>query len=206
MAMEGNVTPEIYRAEQSKMNRSIPGQSLTNDPANPAPYEQAPKFTNVHEANEYFWNYMTDEEIYPKLMTALSNGVPVMKIVQIVLFNEFQKGLVNPDLMLMLAEPLAYMLIALAERLDIDIEIDGEDDEEEGVFGVQMEETKLAELQAKANGGGFAGNGVVTDAMVAEMDALPKINSLLSAPTEEEAPAEPEAPQQPSLMAPPEGQ
>lgn len=206
MAMEGSVRPEIYRAEQSKMNRAIPGQSLTNDPANPAPYEQAPKFTNVHEANEYFWNYMTDEEIYPKLMTALSNGVPVMKIVQVVLFNEFQKGLVNPDLMLMLAEPLAYMLIALAERLDIDIEIDGEDDEEEGVFGVQMEETKLAELQAKAKGGGFAGNGVVTDAMAAEMDALPKIDSLLSAPTEEEAPAEPEATQQPSLMAPPEGQ
>ena len=206
MAMEGSVRPEIYRAEQSKMNRAIPGQSLTNDPANPAPYEQAPKFTNVHEANEYFWNYMTDEEIYPKLMTALSNGVPVMKIVQVVLFNEFQKGLVNPDLMLMLAEPLAYMLIALAERLDIDIEIDGEDDEEEGVFGVQMEETKLAELQAKAKGEGFAGNGVITDTMAAEMDALPKINSLLSAPTEEEAPAEPEATQQPSLMAPPEGQ
>ena len=206
MAMEGSVRPEIYRAEQSKMNRAIPGQSLTNDPANPAPYEQAPKFTNVHEANEYFWNYMTDEEIYPKLMTALSNGVPVMKIVQVVLFNEFQKGLVNPDLMLMLAEPLAYMLIALAERLDIDIEIDGEDDEEEGVFGVQMEETKLAELQAKAKGEGFAGNGVITDTMAMEMDALPKIDSLLSAPTEEEAPAEPEATQQPSLMAPPEGQ
>jgi hypothetical protein len=206
MAKEATVTPEIYRAEQSKMNRAIPGQSLTNDPANPAPYEQAPKFTNVHEANEYFWDYMTDEEIYPKLMNALNNGVPVMKIVQVVLFNEFQKGLVNPDLMLMLAEPLAYMLIALAERLDIDIEIDGEGDEEEGVFGVQMEETKLAELQAKASGGGFAGNGVVTDAMAAEMDALPKIDSLLSAPTEEEAPAEPEAPQQPSLMAPPEGQ
>jgi hypothetical protein len=206
MAMEGSVRPEIYRAEQSKMNRAIPGQSLTNDPANPAPYEQAPKFTNVHEANEYFWNYMTDEEIYPKLMTALSSGVPVMKIVQVVLFNEFQKGLVNPDLMLMLAEPLAYMLIALAERLDIDIEIDGEDDEEEGVFGVQMEETKLAELQAKAKGEGFAGNGVITDTMAMEMDALPKIDSLLSAPTEEEAPAEPEATQQPSLMAPPEGQ
>lgn len=200
------LTPESYRAEQSKMNRAIPGQSLTNDPANPAPYEQAPKFTNVHEANQYFWDYMTDEEIYPKLMNALSDGVPVMKIVQAVLFNEFQKGLVNPDLMLMLAEPLAYMLIALAERLDIDIEIDGEDDEEEGVFGVQMEETKLAELQAKAKGGGFGGNNVITDEMAAEMDALPKINSLLSAPTEEETSAEPEASQQPSLMAPPEGQ
>ena len=36
-----------YNAQRAKMSRSIPGQSLTNDPENPAPYEQAPEMTNA---------------------------------------------------------------------------------------------------------------------------------------------------------------
>ena len=194
MAMEGSVRPEIYRAEQSKMNRAIPGQSLTNDPANPAPYEQAPKFTNVHEANEYFWNYMTDEEIYPKLMTALSNGVPVMKIVQVVLFNEFQKGLVNPDLMLMLFEPTAYMIMALAEREGIEMTIyEGDledDDDEEQILGTTVEENRIQKL-IKDGTSGRIPEGILTAEMQQSLETLPEIN------------LETETPAQPSLMAAP---
>ena len=186
-----------YNAERAKMGRAIPGQSLTNDPENPAPYEQAPEMTNVHEASIYLWDFITEEETYAALMTAIDNEVPVMQIVQTILFNEFQQGEWNPDLMLMLAEPLAYMLIALAERLDLDIKID--DDEEEGdVFGVDMEEKKLEELRNSQILQGF-----ITEQMANEMESLPTMSSLLGPqPEEEEAPA----PEQPSLMAQPEGQ
>lgn len=186
-----------YNAERAKMGRAIPGQSLTNDPENPAPYEQAPEMTNVHEASIYLWDFITEEETYAALMTAIDNEVPVMQIVQTILFNEFQQGKWNPDLMLMLAEPLAYMLIALAERLDLDIKID--DDEEEGdVFGVDMEEKKLEELRNSQIPQGF-----ITEQMANEMESLPTMSSLLGPqPEEEEAPA----PEQPSLMAQPEGQ
>ncbi len=195
------LTLEDYQAERAKMGRAVPGQSLTNDPDAPAPYEKAPKFTNIHEINEYLWDFVTDEEIYPGLMKGLQSGVPVMKMVQTILFNEFQEGTMNPDLMLMAAEPLAYMLIALAERLDIDVDIDGEGEEEE-VFGAKMNESKMEELKAKASGLGIGGNSVITPEMLDEAKRLP---SLLEEKPQEEA-LEPEAPQQPSLMAPPEGQ
>ena len=48
--------------------------------------------------------------------------------------------------------------------------------------------------------------GMLSEEMVASMDNLPELGSLLS-PENTEAPvAEEAAPQQPSLMAPPEGQ
>lgn len=188
---------ELYNAERSKMGRSIPGQSLTNDPANPAPYEKAPEITNVHEGTIYLWDFITEETVYASLMTGISKGVPVMAIVQVILFNEFQKGKWNPDLMLMLAEPCAYILIALAERLDLDIIIDN--DEEEGdVFGVDMEEKKLEELRNSIIPQGF-----ITEEMASEMESLPTMGSLLEPQVEE---ATPEALAQPSLMAQPEGQ
>jgi len=188
---------ELYNAERSKMGRSIPGQSLTNDPANPAPYEKAPEITNVHEGTLYLWDFITEETVYASLMTGIDKGVPVMAIVQVILFNEFQKGKWNPDLMLMLAEPCAYILIALAERLDLDIIIDN--DEEEGdVFGVDMEEKKLEQLRNSIIPQGF-----ITEEMAGEMESLPTMGSLLEPQAEEAAP---EAPAQPSLMAQPEGQ
>ena len=191
---------ELYNAERSKMGRSIPGQSLTNDPANPAPYEKAPEITNVHEGTIYLWDFITEETVYASLMTGIDKGVPVMSIVQVILFNEFQKGKWNPDLMLMLAEPCAYILIALAERLDLDIIIDN--DEEEGdVFGVDMEEKKLEQLRNSVIPQGF-----ITEEMAGEMESLPTMGSLLEPQVEEAAPEAPEAPAQPSLMAQPEGQ
>tara|TARA_B100001059_G_C17481015_1_gene401683 strand:+ start:46 stop:627 length:582 start_codon:yes stop_codon:yes gene_type:complete len=188
-----------YNAVRAKMGRPIPGQSLTNDPENPAPFEKAPEMTNVHEASMYLWDFVTEEEAYAALMTAIDNEVPVMHIVQTILFNEFQQGKWNPDLMLMLAEPLAYMLIALAERLDLDIKIDTE--EEEGdVFGVEMEERKLEELRNSQIPQGF-----ITEQMANEMKSLPTMSSLLEPQPEEEA-VEAPATEQPSLMAQPEGQ
>ena len=191
-----------YNAVRAKMGRPIPGQSLTNDPENPAPFEKAPEMTNVHEASMYLWDFVTEEETYAALMTAIDNEVPVMHIVQTILFNEFQQGKWNPDLMLMLAEPLAYMLIALAERLDLDIKVD--DEEEEGdVFGVEMETANIEKLRESATESGMLPQGFVTEEMDAKMKQLPEI-SLLENPEVEEATAP--APEQPSLMAQPEGQ
>ena len=104
---------------QAGMGRPIPGQSLTNDPDNPAPYEQAPMFTTVDEASKYLWDFITDEPRYVAIMRAVDEEIPVMEHVRVILFNHFVKGAFNPDLMLMMAEPLAFMIIALAERLDL---------------------------------------------------------------------------------------
>tara|TARA_A200000159_G_C7336987_1_gene345475 strand:+ start:60 stop:638 length:579 start_codon:yes stop_codon:yes gene_type:complete len=189
---------EDYLQEVSKMDRPIAGMSLTNNPDNPAPYEQPPQFTNVHEASLYLWDYLTeDEQRYEALMMGISKGVPVMTIVEVILFEHFQDGMWNPDLMMMLAEPLAYMLIALAERLDLDIKIDNE--EEEGdVFGANMQEDMMNKMRTVAQTGETT--GVITSDMKEKMQELPEI-SLLEKPQEEEAPT----PENPSLMAQPTG-
>ena len=196
---------EVYMEEVSKMNRPIPGQSLTTDPENPAPYERPPEFTNVHEASMYMWDFVTEDETYAALMTGISKGVPIMSIVQVLLFDQFQQGKFNPDLMMMLAEPLAYMLIALAERLDLDIKIDN--DEEEGdVFGVDMEEASLQKLREAATESGMLPQGFLTEEMTTDMIELPEVSLLEKPEAPLESPVEETAPAQPSLMAQPEGQ
>lgn len=198
---------------QANMGSSIPGQSLTNDPENPAPYEQAPKFTTVNEASKYLWDYLTEEEHYATIMTGLNDGEPVMNFVKVILFNEFIQGSFNPDLMLMMAEPLAFMIIALGERLDIDMKIteDDDEDEDEEMFGSEVEQKKLDQMRESAKAGQIP-QGFLTDAMEEEMRNLPNIDSLLAAdPVPESASANEalevdEAPAAASPTPPAEGQ
>jgi len=118
----------------TSFDRPIPGQSLTNDPESPAPYERAPKYTDRTEILEYYFEEFTEEGMYGSILDTLESGVSIMEIVQVLVFQGFQEGLYNPDMMLMIAEPLAYMIAALAERADVDFIVmkDEEDDDNEG--------------------------------------------------------------------------
>lgn len=207
---------EEYNTIQANMGRPIAGQSMVSDPNNPAPYEQAPKLTTVQDASKYLWDFVTEDERYATLMQGINNGVPVMDYVKVILFNQFVNGAFNPDLMMMMAEPLAFMLIALAERLDLDIKITREDEEDEEedekMFGVKVEQEKLARLSKAIP------HGIITKDMEDEMRSLPDIDSLLAQQTPEsvesggdtptenivEDTAEQPATQEPSLMLPPE--
>ncbi len=178
---------EQYTSYIAQMKRPIPGQSLSSDPDNSAPYERPPEFTNVHKAIEYLFINIIDEQTYVPILQAISDGTPVMELVQLILFDGFQRGKFNPDLMIMLAEPLAYILIALAERVDIDVIIyRGEDEDEqneEEVFGVQFDEKRIDGLK-KAAGRGEIPEGILPKKVVEEIKNLPQepVESLLSAP------------------------
>jgi hypothetical protein len=113
----------------TSFKRAIPGQSLTGDPDTPMPSEGPPKFTNRKAALEYYFELLIDEENYESLLDTLLSDVPVMNIVQPLLIQGFQDGLFNPDMVLLLAEPLTYMIAALAERADIAFTIMGDEDE-----------------------------------------------------------------------------
>ena len=52
-----------------------------------------------------------------------------MDIVQVYLMQAFQNGDINPDLMLLLAEPFAYLLLGLSEREGIRARIVDDPDE-----------------------------------------------------------------------------
>tara|TARA_Y100000401_G_scaffold73724_1_gene59701 strand:+ start:1180 stop:1770 length:591 start_codon:yes stop_codon:yes gene_type:complete len=151
MAMQRMDNPIDSRVS---LNRSIPGQSLTSDPDNPWPWEKPPEFVNLDESLRYLLNIITQRDAYSSLMDMTAKGTPLMEISQVLLFQGFTEGKWNPDLMMILAEPLCYMLLALCERNDIDpIIYDGEDedsDEEVQMFNVDMKKDKLRKLAEAA--------------------------------------------------------
>jgi len=108
--------PEQISRVGRDLDRPIPGQSLTEDPDNPSPYAKPPEFTSKEEAIEHFMEIILDEDNFSGIMGALRSGTEVMTIVELVLTQSFRQGEINPDMMLILAEPLAYLLIGLAER------------------------------------------------------------------------------------------
>jgi hypothetical protein len=60
-----------YVKVTTQLGRPIPGQSLTTDPDNPAPYEKPPRFTSVHEASEFLFEKLIEEETYMQVMELL---------------------------------------------------------------------------------------------------------------------------------------
>jgi len=111
---------ETYEKARFSFNRPIPGQSLTNNPNNPLPFEKAPEFTDVDDAIEYFFATIVDEDIHPQLITILQQGFPIMELTEILLMNAFMDGKINPDMVLLLAEPVAYMLIYITDMAMFD--------------------------------------------------------------------------------------
>ena len=192
---------EEFAKLQTSGKRPLAGQSLANDPENPAPYERPPKFTSVHKASEYLWESFIEPTAYTSLMETVSDGVPIMDIVQIILFTEFQNGAWNPDLMIMLFEPATYMIMALAERQDIDMVIyNGEEEDEmddQLTLGSIMTEDRLERLK-KSKQSGMIPAGMLTPEMKQTLEELPEIE--INEPSLMEAPAKKEE-QSNSLMA-----
>jgi hypothetical protein len=139
----------MLQEKAMRFERPIPGQSLTNDPDTPLPYEQPPTYTNRDEALEYFFALFVDEENYSNIMELIATPFPIMDIVKIYLIEAFEEGLINPDMLMILAEPLAYMLMALAERADIDFIIEREEEgdvEDDDDMDVDTEQRSLGVL------------------------------------------------------------
>tara|TARA_B100000497_G_scaffold110365_1_gene129733 strand:- start:658 stop:1251 length:594 start_codon:yes stop_codon:yes gene_type:complete len=110
----------------------IPGSSLTADPDDPAPYEKPPEYTDIHEASEWIFSSLIEEDRYDQLIQTLLEGIPVMDITQVILFTGFTQGKWDVNLMTLLAEPTAYIVMALAERAGVDFVIErGQNTEEE---------------------------------------------------------------------------
>jgi len=184
MAQES--TPQ-FRAVASQMKRSIPGEGMSNDPENPYSFEQAPEFSVHREALEYLFVTITDEEKYTDILIALEQGVPVMELTQVILFKGFTEGKWNPDLMMLLAEPLAFMLMALAERQGIDyvitrddVEEDAESERKLSTTGLEkrLKEKQKAALQGKTN--------TLPTEIIERIEEVPVVESLLAKKEEPE--------------------
>lgn len=170
----------------SQMSRSIPGQSLSNDPNSPYPFEAAPEFTVQREALEYLFDLITDEERYTDLLSFIAKGVPIMELTQAILFKGFSEGKWNPDLMFLLAEPLAYMMMALAERQGIDYIIYNEEADDEAA---EKEKYSIEGAKERMRGGQKAVISTALPSNIEEqIEELPMIEeSLLNRPEQEDS-------------------
>ena len=115
----------------SRLDRPIPGEGLTSDPKSPWPWEKPPVYVSVMRASEHIFEKLTDEELHTVVLDAMEDDIPVMDITRFILFQGFTEGLWNADLLLLLIEPTAYMLVALAERALIEPVVYKEEDEDE---------------------------------------------------------------------------
>tara|TARA_R100001510_G_scaffold45812_1_gene42548 strand:- start:1745 stop:2317 length:573 start_codon:yes stop_codon:yes gene_type:complete len=115
-----DLTDNELREFGLRTSRPIPGESLTGNPETPWPWETPPEFTTKDDALEYFLELFQQPERYQAIIESLEEDVPVMDLVQLFLTQSFQEGQINPDLMLMLVEPLAFMIMALGEKAGIE--------------------------------------------------------------------------------------
>jgi len=115
--------------------KAIPGQSLTNSPDEKYNWEKPAEFTNTREAMYAVFESLTVPEATANILLSLSKGVGVIDIASITLYNGFTEGRWNPDLMVLLLEPVMFMIMALAEKADIDYRMDADDNNEEEILG-----------------------------------------------------------------------
>lgn len=121
----------------------IPGESLTSNPDEPNTWEKPPQFTSVGPALDTIFLEITEPEMYHSLMQLMRQGVPIGQLTDIIIYKGFTSGLWNPDLAVMLLEPVMYMLIALATHGGIKEPVI--DDEEEPMeAGEQLSEIQKA--------------------------------------------------------------
>ena len=119
--------------EYSPFQGPIPGQSLTNSPDARQPWESPPVYTNIKEAREAIFLEILKQENLEPIINLLDDGMSVAKVAEMLLFIGYSKGQFNPDMMMLLAEPVMYMLLALCENVGVDPVIntdDGDDPED----------------------------------------------------------------------------
>ena len=137
----------------------VPGQSLTNSPDNPYPWEQAPEITSIKEGTERIFFDLLKEDNLTTVATLMSQRTPVADIANLLLVAGFQKGKWNPDLMLNLLEPTMYMLMAIAEKAGIDpvltrddTDVIIEEDEDQALQDLQNSRQKVRNIIPEGKG------------------------------------------------------
>jgi len=119
--------------EYNPFQGPIPGQSLTNSPDSRQPWENPPVYTNIKEAREAIFLEILKQENLEPIVNLLDDGMSVAKVTEMLLFIGYSKGQFNPDMMMLLAEPVMYMLLAVCEAVGVDpaINTDEGDDPED---------------------------------------------------------------------------
>ena len=145
---------EYEKANVNPFNAPTPGESLTSSPDMPHAWERPPQHTQQEDAMEEIYMELTSDDALMPLINMIDEGIPLDQIAQVILYKGYTEGKFSPDLMLMLAEPTIYLLIAIADYADIkdyvlyegeedDPEAEIHGDDEEPISWDEEEETKV---------------------------------------------------------------
>ena len=134
-------------------NAPVPGESLTASPDTPKAWERPPELTDQEEAMEAVYMELTEQDTLRKLVNIIDDGIALDELAQVILYKGYTEGKFNPDMMLNLAEPTIYLLIAIADYADIKdyVLYDGEEDDPDGqipdddITPVNMDEDEVEE-------------------------------------------------------------
>jgi hypothetical protein len=169
---------EYEKAGTDPFDAPIPGESLTADPSTPRAWEQPPQFTDVNEAAKEVFLSVTEGESYVDLMDGIRNKVPIDMIAQTILFRGYMLGKWSTDLMLLLAEPTIYILIALAEHNGItDYLVYAEEEEEEDeddLIAVMEEDVNRMSGKARPSMAMAKVEGMLPDSLLSQIKTAPK--------------------------------
>ena len=144
---------DFYRIGTS-FKRAIPGSSLTRSPEDAYTWEQPPVISSSRAASVFFFSKLMEPKVYNAVLDSVEEGTPLMDIAQMLMYQAFVDGIINPDLMMIMVEQVVYMLAAMCELQNIDfiIQEDDEDDIEEAAMersinfkSVEKEEIEIPE-------------------------------------------------------------
>ena len=107
-----------------------PGESLTKNPDEKFPWERTPRHSEVEPFMKSLLLQLIEKENYINLLGLFISKVPVEEITQVVLYRAMSKGEINNDLMILLIEPVMYLIIAIAEHAELEVIMyEGEEEE-----------------------------------------------------------------------------
>tara|TARA_A100001391_G_scaffold156442_1_gene114664 strand:+ start:82 stop:717 length:636 start_codon:yes stop_codon:yes gene_type:complete len=119
-------------AMDDPFNSPTPGESLTKNPEERFAWEQPSEYTEVRPFMEDLFLQLTeDKDRYVKLLVTFMQKISIADTTQMILYTSWRAGKINTDLMLLLIEPVMYLLIAMAEQAEIEPVIYDEEDVDE---------------------------------------------------------------------------
>tara|TARA_S200000501_G_C20694746_1_gene686785 strand:- start:222 stop:851 length:630 start_codon:yes stop_codon:yes gene_type:complete len=151
-----------------------PGESLTKSPDEKFPWERAPRHSEVEPFMKSLLLQLIEKENYINLLGLFISKVPVEEITQVILYRAMSKGEINNDLMLLLIEPVMYLIIAIAEHAELEVVMyEGEDEElsemPQDAKDLYMQESKKLN-ENKTNG---IASSAVAPSLLAKVKELP---------------------------------
>ena len=118
------------------------------------PWDGPPQYSVIKEASEAIFLSLLEEENLTSILDLLENDIPVSEITSVLLLTGFSKGQYSPDLLMMLIEPVMYMIMAIADKFGIENvkiyageEEDYNADFDENMTDQELEDSKVQSLQ-----------------------------------------------------------